>query len=178
MEKSSRWLLPLGLVVIAAVFAVTLTPPSGDLLSEAAASSGKKPPGTASGGQARAAAAKRLNTARGKAVYEQRCAVCHSASAKMGPPLDKDVGYFVKAGVPAEVMGGILQQPVRVRPPGSRMPAFTPSELSDADVANIAAYLHSLTPAPKTPLRPGVAARGAKPYARNCAGATARRASR
>src|SRR3990170_688160 len=108
---------------------------------------------------------------KGKATYEKNCMGCHGEAGKggVGPPLGTDVGFFVNAGVPKELMGGLLTQAVRQRPPTSKMPAFTPAQLSDADVADIGDYLFSLTPPPAVAPKLGTAANGAKPFADNCA---------
>ncbi len=107
--------------------------------------------------------------AAGKNAFLENCAACHNASKRVGPPMVKDIGYFVRAGVPAPVMAGMLTHAVRQRPPESRMPAFAPADLSDADVANIAAYLSSQTPAPAAPPALGKAENGAWIYGVACA---------
>lgn len=140
MRSRILWVLP---VVLAAVAVVLVVTP----------------------GQSRPSKAVR----HGEALFLNNCAACHNALHKVGPPMVKDVGYFVQAGVPAQVLGGMLTHAVRQRPEQSVMPTFTPTELSDADLQDIALYLTAQTPAPKTPLAMGSAEAGAPLYAANCA---------
>jgi mono/diheme cytochrome c family protein len=67
------------------------------------------------------------------------------------------------------MMGMLLQKPVRVKREGSIMPAFTPDQLSDADLADIGVYLGSHYTPPAAPPALGVAANGAENYAKYCA---------
>jgi mono/diheme cytochrome c family protein len=105
----------------------------------------------------------------GEQVYLQYCAACHNELGKAGPPMVDSVAYFIRAGVPAQAMGPLFYHPVRQRPAGSAMPAFTPEELSDADLNDLGFYLGSQTPAPAMPPALGIAENGAGLYAANCA---------
>ncbi len=105
----------------------------------------------------------------GRLVFYENCSACHSRLKKVGPSLVDDTSYFVKAGVPPAAMGTLLRKPVRQRPEGSRMPAFTPSEVSDADLDDVGMYLASFTPVPKTLPALGSAECGAPLYAKSCA---------
>lgn len=105
----------------------------------------------------------------GQQRFLECCSACHNSLRKVGPPLAEDTAYFIKAGVPAEVMGVLLQHAVRQRPPDSRMPVFTPEEVSDADLHAMGMFLASCTPPPAEPPQLGSAERGAELYARHCA---------
>lgn len=105
----------------------------------------------------------------GRLVFYENCAACHNRLKKVGPSLVDDTAYFVRAGVPPPAMGTLLRKPVRQRPEGSRMPAFTPSEISDADLDDLGLYLAGFTPVPKPPPAMGSAERGAPLYAKACA---------
>jgi len=105
----------------------------------------------------------------GEQVYLQYCAACHNEQSKVGPPMVDSVAYFIRAGVPAQAVGPLFYHPVRQRPAGSIMPAFTPDELSDADLNDLGFYLGSQTPAPAMPPALGTAENGAELYAANCA---------
>jgi cytochrome c oxidase cbb3-type subunit III len=105
----------------------------------------------------------------GERVFNEYCAACHNKLEKVGSYLVDDTAYFVRAGVPAEAMGSLYRHPVRVRPPESRMPAFAPTEVSDADLDDMGLYLASQTPPPGNPPALGSAERGAPLYARTCA---------
>lgn len=112
------------------------------------------------------------DVAKGKATYDRVCAVCHGFEGKGGPiapPLAKDLTFIKSAGVPDAIIAGLLNQATKERPPGAMMPVLNPDKINDADVSDIADYLSSLAPA-GTPLPAGDAARGAQPYAANCAG--------
>lgn len=75
-------------------------------------------------------------TARGESLYVTAgCAGCHGLAGEGGP-----VGKTI-AGAAAELIGA------KVRAGGVGMPPFAASGLSDADVADITAYLRSLTAA-------------------------------
>lgn len=109
------------------------------------------------------------DAAHGEQVYQQYCAACHNEDGRVGPPLVASTAYFVNAGVPAQALGPLFYHPVRQRPAGSIMPAFTPQELSDADLNDLGYYLGGLIPAPAAPPALGSAERGAPLYAANCA---------
>ena len=72
----------------------------------------------------------------GKAAYDRRCATCHGAQGvgKIGPPL-------VPFRHDATALLGIVRQG------GADMVPIPATEISDADVAAVAAYLKSLSPA-------------------------------
>lgn len=114
-------------------------------------------------------AERKPDAAHGKEVYMENCAACHNSLKKVCPALVEDVGYFIRAGVPPQAMGALLRKPVRERPPGSRMPSFTPAEISDADLDDMGLYLAGFTPVPARPPRLGVASRGAARYGESCA---------
>ncbi len=105
----------------------------------------------------------------GKDAFLENCAACHNASHRVGPPLATDMGYFIRAGVPAQAMGGMLVHAVRNRPAESRMPSFAEKDLSDADAANIALYLGSQTKAPDAPVTLGTPEKGQWMYSVACA---------
>lgn len=105
----------------------------------------------------------------GKNAFLENCAACHNASRRVGPPLAADMGYFIRAGVPAQAMGGMLTFAVRKRPAESRMPAFSEKDLSDAEVANIALYLGGQTKAPDAPVTLGTPEKGQWLYSVACA---------
>lgn len=106
---------------------------------------------------------------KGKELFDRHCGTCHTKSEKTASYLQDDVAYFIKAGVPAQSMGMLLRKPVRSRPPGANMPAFSPKQLSDADLDLIGLYLASGTVAPKTPLSLGNAEKGKPLYSKHCA---------
>ena len=108
------------------------------------------------------------SVAAGKGKFLENCAACHLFAHRVGPSLPIDVGYFVRAAVPVPVVTGLLTHAVRNRPPESHMPTFSTADLSDADVANIAAYLYSLTPLPATPPTMGNAENGHALYGLAC----------
>jgi len=118
---------------------------------------------------ARSADGPAQDTARGKELYSAYCEACHNPHRIVGPALIDDVGYFVRAGIPAEAMGMLLQKPVRVGKEGSIMPAYTPDQVSDADLNDIGAYLASFHAAPDAPPQLGSAGEGEAPYAQYCA---------
>lgn len=106
---------------------------------------------------------------RGKELYGNLCEACHNQQRFVGPALIDDVGYFVRAGIPVEMMGMLLQKPVRAGHEGSIMPVYTPDQVSDADLNDIGAYLASYHPAPAAPPQMGSAEQGGPLYAANCA---------
>lgn len=109
------------------------------------------------------------DAAHGKQVFDEYCAACHNKLEKVGSFLVDDSAYFVRAGVPAVAAGMLLRHPVRMRPEGSRMPAYTPDEISDQDLDDVGYYLASFTPEPDTPPALGSASAGAGLYAKHCA---------
>lgn len=111
-----------------------------------------------------------LDAKHGKQVYDEYCAACHNKLKKVGPYLFQDAAYFIKAGVPAKALGMLMRNPVRHRPPDSRMPVFSPSEISDAALDDLGMYVGSKTPPPKTPQAMGSAQRGGPLYGQHCAG--------
>lgn len=106
---------------------------------------------------------------RGERLFLENCAACHNRSRRAGPDLFFDISYFVRAGIPPQAMGMLLQKPVRMRREKSSMPYFAPEELSDADLADMAYYLASQTPVPEQPGTMGSAEHGAELYAKHCA---------
>lgn len=118
---------------------------------------------------ARPALAQAQDPVRGEELFGTFCMACHNEHGILGPPMIEDTGYFIRAGIPGETMGMLLQQPVRVKREGSFMPAYTPDQVSDADLNDIGAFLASHHTPPEVPPAMGVAANGAEPYAQYCA---------
>ncbi|MCB1221602.1 MAG: c-type cytochrome [Planctomycetales bacterium] len=105
----------------------------------------------------------------GEKVYYENCAACHHHEGRVGPPLIKDAGYFIWAGVSPEELGALLFQPVRIKREGSYMPAFSPEDLSDQEVMELGAWLAGFhEPAAELP-QLGDPENGATLYAANCA---------
>ena len=82
------------------------------------------------------------DAAKGQELYETFCMACHNEHKLVGPPMVEDVGYFIRAGIPADMLGMLLQKPVRVKREGSIMPAF--KHLTDEEIDAIVAFLDSL----------------------------------
>jgi mono/diheme cytochrome c family protein len=81
------------------------------------------------------------DAARGKQLYmSDACYTCHGTTGAGGGPAGPALAH---QGLPAEA---ILQQ---LRHPQARMPAYTEKTLPDNDAADIAAYIQSLSQAPK-----------------------------
>ncbi|MBI4320892.1 MAG: cytochrome c [Chloroflexi bacterium] len=118
-----------------------------------------------------AGASPAADVAKGKAAWDRVCAGCHGAEGLggLGPPLGPDVIFFKEVGLPQDILVGLLIQATRERPPNAKMPVLNPGVVSDAEVADIADYLWSLTPAPARVIPLGNAQAGAAPYAANCA---------
>jgi mono/diheme cytochrome c family protein len=77
----------------------------------------------------------------GKQLYMQEaCYTCHGTSGAGGGPAGPALAH---QGLPPEA---ILQQ---LRQPQARMPAYTDKILPDKDVADIVAYIQSLSQGPK-----------------------------
>lgn len=102
----------------------------------------------------------------GARLYAQHCAACHGAQAKGGVGVPLALPDFL-----AQADDAYLRRTIRLGRPGRVMPAFT--QLSDAEVSAVVAYLRGLAPAGmKSEIaraKPGNAARGAKLYADRCA---------
>jgi len=102
----------------------------------------------------------------GARLYAQHCAACHGAQAKGGVGVPLALPDFL-----AQADDAYLRQTIRLGRPGRVMPAFT--QLSDAEVNAVVAYLRGLAPAGMKPetakAKPGNAARGAKLYGERCA---------
>jgi len=73
----------------------------------------------------------------GKALVDSKhCALCHKEGGNLGKPMDQVVGSHDDA-----YLKGALLDPKRTRGPTIKMPAF---KLSDAEVADVIAYLKSI----------------------------------
>lgn len=110
-----------------------------------------------------------INYANGEQLFQRNCMACHNETKLVGPPLIEDAAYFVRAGVPYELMGALLQEPVRVKREGSIMPVFTTEQLSDADLNDIGGFIASFEPIPDMPLQMGDPNNGATLYSQTCA---------
>lgn len=78
------------------------------------------------------------NAMRGEALFLSKCAGCHLPEARFGPPLntaDFQARYAEDADLAFAIRSG--------REP---MPAFTRERLSDQKLADLIAYLRSLSP--------------------------------
>lgn len=133
---------------------------AGSVFAAALASGAAQP-----GGQS---ALPQPDLARGEKLFYEHCAACHNSSGKIGPRLVEHSEYFIQAGIPAEMLGLVLIPSVRQRPEGSRMPAWTPAELSDGDLMDIGFFLAHGYPPPSAPPPSGDSARGASLYAQHC----------
>jgi mono/diheme cytochrome c family protein len=77
------------------------------------------------------------DAAAGQAVFASQCNACHpGANAGIGPAL---YGPQVAARYPDDA-----SQAAVIRQGKGGMPAFAPTQVSDADLANLLAYLHGL----------------------------------
>ena len=73
----------------------------------------------------------------GKALVETKhCALCHKEGGNLGKPMDQVVGSHDDA-----YLKGALLDPKKTLGPTIKMPAF---KLSDAEVADVIAYLKSI----------------------------------
>lgn len=105
----------------------------------------------------------------GAALYAQRCAACHGDDGGGGVGVPLSLPDFQ-----ATVDDAYLAKTIRLGRPGRVMPAFT--DLDDTQLETLVRHVRTLVPpAAKVPpvmvrVRPGNAARGAKLYARHCAG--------
>ena len=94
------------------------------------------------------------DAAQGADLYVANCQACHGENATGGmteagfeaPPLAFMAAFFNQAGLPPQVMYAFVNLVGRFGAPG-KMPAFTPDEVSNDDLANIAAYVVSVAPA-------------------------------
>ncbi len=76
------------------------------------------------------------DAAKGKALVDgKKCALCHKAGSKLGKPMEQLGGDS-----DAKIKGALLD-PKKTLGPEVKMPAY---QLSDAEVADIIAYLRSL----------------------------------
>lgn len=102
----------------------------------------------------------------GARLYAQHCAACHGAQGKGGVGVPLALPDFL-----AQADDAYLRRTIRLGRPGRVMPAFT--QLSDAEVNAVVAYLRGLAPADAKPVvvkaKPGNTTRGAKLYADRCA---------
>ncbi|MGD0218068.1 MAG: cytochrome c [Desulfobaccales bacterium] len=73
----------------------------------------------------------------GKALVDSKhCALCHKEGGNLGKPMDQVVGSHDDA-----YLKGALLDPKKTLGPTIKMPAF---KLSDAEVADVIAYLKSI----------------------------------
>ncbi|MGA7563982.1 MAG: cytochrome c [Desulfobaccales bacterium] len=73
----------------------------------------------------------------GKALVDSKhCALCHKEGGNLGKPMDQVVGSHDDA-----YLKGALLDPKKTLGPTVKMPAF---KLSDAEVADVIAYLKSI----------------------------------
>ncbi|MBI2862721.1 MAG: cytochrome c [Chloroflexi bacterium] len=116
--------------ILTAVFSTTLLVLTA--CGQASPTATSAPAGTPGGGGAPSGLG---DAARGKTVYSTNCAACHGANAEggVGPNL-----------VASKVAVGQIKQQVRNGSANKVMPAFTASQISDADLDNLAAYLASI----------------------------------
>lgn len=88
----------------------------------------------------------------GQQVFERNCGFCHGLFGQgkfSEPTLAGSAGHLERFGAPPEAVGEMLTELVRSGIP-SNMPAFPPEILSDADIANLGAFLLSNPPATGT----------------------------
>ncbi|MCL4367678.1 MAG: cytochrome c [Actinobacteria bacterium] len=111
------------------------TPPPVQAVASATPAVAPKTGGAPAGAAAAASEEKpKGDASKGKAVFQARCTACHpNGQAGVGPSL---VGFIARGGE------GDLAQ--RVRAGKGIMPAFTPAQVSDADLADLAAFLATL----------------------------------
>jgi len=77
------------------------------------------------------------DVAKGQAIVEAKhCALCHKEGGNLGKPMDQVVGSHDDA-----YLKGALLDPKKTLGPTVKMPVF---KLSDAEVADVIAYMKSL----------------------------------
>lgn len=94
---------------------------------------------------AKAAPAAGGNAAKGKAIFDQQCGLCHDATTtdkKMGPGL-KGLYKRQKLSTNGKPTND-ANVTEKIQTGGNGMPPFTKDVLSDADRANVIAYLKTL----------------------------------